>query len=96
MDKVSYYRRNFLIIQAQVIHANVLDVDITEATVIFLYLVPTGIAAMKDTLLSALDRGVRIVTYGESRVLVRRFTFLCSFLHSWSCSCSGISLSLFS
>jgi hypothetical protein len=51
--------------QAQVIHANVLDVDFSNATAIFIYLVPEGIAAIRESLLSAIERGVRIVTYGE-------------------------------
>eukprot|EP01040_Poterioochromonas_malhamensis_P010710 gene10710-11668_t len=47
----------------QIIHDNVLNIDISSATVIFVYLVPEGIRKMKNTLLEALSRGVRIVTY---------------------------------
>lgn len=49
----------------QIIHDNVLNIDISSATVIFVYLVPEGIRKMKNTLLEALSRGVRIVTYGK-------------------------------
>lgn len=46
-------------------HANVLDVDITPATAIFVYLVPEGMSAMRAVLEDAMDsRGVRVVTYG--------------------------------
>lgn len=49
-----------------IVHANVLDVDISAATIIFVYLVPEGMKAMRDTLVRAMDeRGVRVVTYGE-------------------------------
>lgn len=49
--------------QVTIMHNNVLDVDISEATVLFIYLVPEGILKLKDVLLCALERGVRIVTY---------------------------------
>jgi hypothetical protein len=52
--------------QVSIVHANVLDVDISAATIIFVYLVPEGMKAMRDTLVRAMDeRGVRVVTYGE-------------------------------
>lgn len=51
--------------QVSVVHANVLDVDFSDATAIFVYLVPEGIALIKDRLIEALLSGVRIVTYGE-------------------------------
>jgi hypothetical protein len=54
---------NNLTKQIQIIHNNVLDVEFSEATVLFIYLVPEGILKLKDMLLQALDRGVRIVTY---------------------------------
>jgi precorrin-6B methylase 2 len=49
--------------RATVLHDNVLNIDINEASAIFIYLVPDGIKALKDVLLSALERGVRVVTY---------------------------------
>jgi hypothetical protein len=47
-----------------VVHANVLDIDFSSATAIFVYLVPEGIAAIRNSLIAALERGARIVTYG--------------------------------
>lgn len=38
--------------------------DFSEATALFIYLVPEGILKLKDALIAALGRGVRIVTYG--------------------------------
>ena len=46
-----------------ILHQNVLDCDISSATAIFVYLVPTGIAAIRATLEQAIARGVRVVTY---------------------------------
>lgn len=54
---------NNLTSQINIIHNNVLDVDISNATVLFIYLVPEGILKLKDTLISALMRGSRIATY---------------------------------
>ena len=51
--------------QVTIIHDNVLHVDIKEATAIFVYLVPEGMVAMRPALIEALNRGVRIVTYGK-------------------------------
>ncbi|CBJ26045.1 conserved unknown protein [Ectocarpus siliculosus] len=47
----------------KVVHGNVLDVDIVEATAVFIYLVPAGMAALKEALVSALRAGARVVTY---------------------------------
>jgi predicted AAA+ superfamily ATPase len=47
----------------------VLNVDITPATVIFVYLVPEGLKKMRDALINAIQRGVRIVSYGKITVL---------------------------
>jgi hypothetical protein len=41
----------------------VVDCDITTATAIFVYLVPTGIALIRAALEEAIERGVRVVTY---------------------------------
>ena len=49
--------------RATVFHVNILNADIADAGAIFVYLVPEGIRAIKEMLLSALDRNVRIVTY---------------------------------
>eukprot|EP01041_Mallomonas_annulata_P004091 gene4091-8133_t len=46
-----------------IIHANVLDADFSDATAIFIYLVPEGIIAIKEKLLSLIGRGTRVVTY---------------------------------
>jgi hypothetical protein len=42
----------------------VLNVDFSEASCIFVYLVPEGMAMLRNSFLEALDRGVRIVSYG--------------------------------
>mmetsp|Transcript_29622 Transcript_29622/g.50007 ORF Transcript_29622/g.50007 Transcript_29622/m.50007 type:complete len:202 (+) Transcript_29622:40-645(+) len=50
--------------KVNIVHANVLDVDISPATIIFIYLVPEGMRAMREALVSAIeDRAVRVVTY---------------------------------
>lgn len=51
--------------QITVHHASVVDVDISAATVIFVYLVPAGMRAMRDVLMQAIERGAQVVTYGE-------------------------------
>eukprot|EP01039_Chlorochromonas_danica_P008387 gene8387-9245_t len=47
-----------------IIHGNALDIDFSTATAIFLYLLPAGMKALKERLVQALERGVRIVSYG--------------------------------
>jgi hypothetical protein len=42
-----------------------MDFSLEDATAIFVYLVPAGMAAVKPALENALARGVRIVTYGN-------------------------------
>ncbi|CAN0254504.1 unnamed protein product [Scytosiphon promiscuus] len=46
-----------------IVHGNVLDASIGEATAVFVYLVPAGMVALKDGLVSLLRAGARIVTY---------------------------------
>lgn len=46
-----------------IIHGNVLDVDFSEANVLFIYLVPEGMRSIKSKLLKMLTKGCRIVTY---------------------------------
>lgn len=48
-----------------IIHGNVLATDIVEATGVFVYLVPAGMSALKEALVSRLRAGARVVTYGE-------------------------------
>jgi hypothetical protein len=50
--------------RVQIIHDNVLNIDFSEATCIFVYLVPEGMALLKQQFLDSLERGVRIVSYG--------------------------------
>ena len=50
-------------LRAKVFHSNVMDVDISDASVIFIYLVPDGIRALSDSLTVALANDVKIVTY---------------------------------
>eukprot|EP00428_Durinskia_dybowskii_P070279 CAMPEP_0170412514 /NCGR_PEP_ID=MMETSP0117_2-20130122/31015_1 /TAXON_ID=400756 /ORGANISM="Durinskia baltica, Strain CSIRO CS-38" /LENGTH=146 /DNA_ID=CAMNT_0010670221 /DNA_START=122 /DNA_END=558 /DNA_ORIENTATION=+ len=49
--------------QIQIFHDNVLNIDFSAATCIFVYLVPEGMAMLKESFLQALARGVRIVSY---------------------------------
>lgn len=49
--------------RAQVVHGNVIGCKIDNASAIFIYLVPEGLKALKNDLLAALERNVRIVTY---------------------------------
>lgn len=56
-------RKNGLDSRAFVVHANIMDADTADAVSIFVYLVPEGLRAIKEMLLSALDRNVKIVTY---------------------------------
>lgn len=44
-------------------HDNVLNIDLSHATSMFIYLVPEGLSALKDALIRSLERGTRIVTY---------------------------------
>jgi hypothetical protein len=70
-DKVCWYipsliciNRLWSTIQIRIDHANVVDVDFSSATAVFVYLVPAGIAAIRESLLAAVERGARVVTYG--------------------------------
>lgn len=56
---------NVYVPQITIIHENVLNISIGPATAIFVYLVPEGINAMRPALLAAIERGVRVVTYGK-------------------------------
>jgi len=48
----------------KIIHDSVENVDISDATAIFLYLVPEGMKAIQDKLRAAvLERGVRVVAH---------------------------------
>ena len=50
--------------QICILHDNVLNVDFTEATVLFIYLVPAGMTAIRDDVIRAIrERNVRVVTY---------------------------------
>lgn len=49
--------------RVSIFHENVIDSDFTQATALFVYLVPAGIAAIRPALEAALTRGARIVTY---------------------------------
>lgn len=50
--------------QITILHANVLDVDPTGATAVFVYLVPAGMLAVREALIALLKAGARVVTYG--------------------------------
>lgn len=50
-------------LQATVLHDNVMDVDIENASYLFIYLVPEGIRAIREKLLAALARDAKVVTY---------------------------------
>lgn len=56
-----------------IVHNSVENIDFSEATVLFIYLVPEGIKAIRDKLIRALDRGVRIVTYGKCIVHINGY-----------------------
>ena len=49
--------------KVKIIRKNFFDVDITDATVIFMYLVPKTLAKLKPKLLKELKPGTRIVTF---------------------------------
>lgn len=49
--------------RVQVQHANVLDVDYSSATAVFVYLVPKGMQLVKPKLLELLAQGRRVVSY---------------------------------
>ena len=46
-----------------IIHGNVLSVDFSEATALFIYLVPEGMRALRNQLREMLLKGTRIVSY---------------------------------
>ncbi|CAM9245659.1 unnamed protein product [Laminaria digitata] len=50
-------------LKIKIIHGNVLDIDADEATVVFIYLVPAGMAAVKEAMVSLLRAGARVATY---------------------------------
>jgi precorrin-6B methylase 2 len=56
-------RDNGYDLQATVLHENVMDADLENASSLFIYLVPEGIRAIEEKLLAALARDVKIVTY---------------------------------
>jgi hypothetical protein len=49
----------------QVLHDNVLNIDVSDATALFVYLVPDGMKKMREALINAIERGARVVTYGK-------------------------------
>lgn len=49
----------------KIVHGNVMDIDAGEATAVFIYLVPAGMVAVKEAVVSLLRTGSRVVTYGE-------------------------------
>lgn len=53
--------------QIRILHDNVLNIDFSEATCIFVYLVPEGMLLLRDLLRAAIERGVRVVTYGTTQ-----------------------------
>jgi hypothetical protein len=61
--------------QIRVLHDNVLNVDFSEATCIFVYLVPEGMAMLRNSFLEALGRGVRIVSYGTQAICAALMLF---------------------
>ncbi len=84
--------------RVQILHDNVLNIDFSEATCIFVYLVPEGMALLKQSFMDSLERNVRIVSYGEYTEMqyiahhVVSFAHICvtivaycSFLYSGSC-----------
>jgi len=46
-----------------ILHANVLDVEMDDATAVFVYLVPDGLKMCKDKLFDVLRRGGRVASY---------------------------------
>jgi len=47
-----------------------LNISFEDATTLFIYLVPEGMKALAPLLASALERNVRIVTYGKKIVFI--------------------------
>lgn len=68
-DQIYYSRalnavkENDLESRIRLIHGNILEIDFYDATAIFMYLVPTGIKKIRETLIDLLRNGIRIVTY---------------------------------
>ena len=50
-------------VRCAVVNDNVLNVDLSDATAVFVYLVPEGMKALREMLVSLLGRGARVVTY---------------------------------
>ncbi|CAM9570778.1 unnamed protein product [Choristocarpus tenellus] len=64
--------------QVKILHMNVLDADLVDATALFIYLCPSAMKALRETLVSLLQGGARIVTYvfslpGLVPVMVKEF-----------------------
>jgi SAM-dependent methyltransferase len=64
-DRLSAVEFEGLSERVQIVHANVLNVKIVDATKLFIYLVPEGMRALASTLIDLLlsKEGIRIVTY---------------------------------
>ncbi len=60
---VSAVSSNNLSDQINLLHENVLNVDFSSATVIFLYLLPDGIRKIQTELVKAINRGAKVVSY---------------------------------
>lgn len=58
-------------VQIRIIHGNVVDIDPTGATAVFVYLVPAGMVAVREALVSLLNTGARVVTYGGSGLIAQ-------------------------
>lgn len=67
--------------QVRILHDNVLNIDFSEATCIFIYLVPEGMKLLQPLLVDALRRGVRIVTYGKLKLIIGCSILLIVILH---------------
>lgn len=57
------------LLQVTILHANVLDVDFSDATKIFVYLIPKGLQLLADRFEMALRSGACMVSYGKLKAL---------------------------
>ena len=55
----------FLLLQATIIHGNVLEHSFHDATAIFVYLLPEGMLQLKPALVQLIENGARVVSYGQ-------------------------------
>lgn len=81
--RMLYDVSNVSTFQICILHENVLNIDFSSATAIFIYLFPSAMKLLKDRLIELIARGIPVVTYGnchqtfDFKTFCNFVTFLC-------------------